>query len=545
MVWGINLKTNKEPRHRSIFWTLILQYGLFTLAVLGSAIGINRTIDSIANRTMPSMDLAADQKISDTISKGSWDSVNIERLAGSNSWFMILDNTQVLYRSSQTPSDLTFSANDILCIPDSTWSAYSVSYTDDSGRNVREYTCFRYNMNENVTDYSVQESGIFQINTADNTLIYANTATPGNLTKFTDTQLNYLEGFYGSYQMLRLPITLSDGTAVTAIVGRTGIDPHAMNAAAIYRLSTPVTILVYIIIMVLFVWFLYRWFRKPMRMISNAMQDIANGSLGTTISYDGPAELETVTESFNTMSKRLQEAENQRSRAEKQQTKLITDISHDLKTPITVIQGYAKAINDGVVPQDQIPQYLHTIYLKSNNLADLINTFHTYSKMSHPDFHLNLQIENLSEVTREYFAAKYEELNISGFELEADVPDSPIFVNLDVLNFNRVLENIIANALRYNPRGTKILVHLEEGKDHHAILTLADSGTGIPEEKANHIFDPFYTGDASRGTHGSGLGLSIAKTIVEMHQGTIQLLPAQGEWKTIFQITLPIANTQR
>lgn len=537
------MKTNKKQRHRSIFWTLILQYGLFTVIVLAASAGINRTIDSLANRSMPSMDLAADQKIRNTISNGNWDSVNIERLAGTGSWFTVLDGTEILYRSKNMPTGLTFSSDDIACIPDSSWSAYSVSYTDDSGRNIREYTNFRYTTNDDSTDYSVEESGIFQIDTATNTVVYANTATPGNLTTYTDTQLDYIEGIHDSYQMLRLPITLSDGTSLTAIVGRTGIDPQAMNAASIYRLSLPMTIAGYIMIMVLFVWFLYRWFRKPMRMISNAMQDISNGSLGTTISYDGPAELETVAESFNTMSRRLEEAEDQRNRAEEQQTKLITDISHDLKTPITVIQGYAKAINDGVVPQDQIPQYLHTIYLKSNNLADLINTFHTYSKLSHPDFHLDLRKENLSEVTREYFAAKYEELNISGFELEADLPETPVYVNLDVLNFNRVLENILSNALRYNPKGTKILVHLKNDEEHHqAILTLADSGIGIPPEMAKHIFDPFYTGDASRGTHGSGLGLSIARSIVEMHRGTIELLPRDGEWKTIFRITLPIID---
>ena len=536
------MKTNKKPRYRSIFWTLILQYGLFTLIVLAAAAGINRTIDSLANRSMPSLDLDADQKISDAISQGSWDSVNIERLAGSGSWFTVLDGTEILYQSTNMPGNLSFSADDIACIPDSSWSAYSVTYTDDSGREIREYTNFRYTMNDSGSDYSVQESGIFQIDTSNNSVIYANTATPGNLTTFTDTQLNYIEGIFENYQMLRLPITLSDGTSLTAIVGRTGIDPQGSRAASIYRLSTPMTIAGYIVIMVLFVWFLYRWFRKPMRMISSAMQDIANGSLGTTISYDGPAELETVAESFNTMSKRLEEAEDQRNKAEEQQTKLITDISHDLKTPITVIQGYAKAINDGVVPQDQIPQYLHTIYLKSNNLVDLINTFHTYSKLSHPDFHMDLRKENLTEITREYFAAKYEEMNISGFELEADLPEEAVYVNLDRLNFNRVLDNILSNALRYNPRGTKILVHLEENAENHqAILTLADSGIGIPGEMAKHIFDPFYTGDASRGTHGSGLGLSIAKTIVEMHQGTIELVPQDGKWKTVFRITLPEA----
>ena len=123
------------------------------------------------------MDLAADQKIRNTISNGNWDSVNIERLAGTGSWFTVLDGPEILYRSKNMPADLSFSFDDIACIPDSSWSAYSVSYTDDSGRNIREYTNFRYTTNDDGTDYSVEESGIFQIDTATNTVVYANTDT--------------------------------------------------------------------------------------------------------------------------------------------------------------------------------------------------------------------------------------------------------------------------------------------------------------------------------------------------------------------------------
>ena len=243
------------------------------------------------------------------------------------------------------------------------------------------------------------------------------------------------------------------------------------------------------------------------------------------------------------MSARLYEAEQQQKKAEAEKQKMLADISHDLKTPITVIQGYAEAVNDGLVPEEEKKRYLRTICQKAAALTGLIEAFHTYSKLEHPEFRLNTSWQDLCEVLREQLAAKYDEVELAGFSLEAEIPETPLYAQLDVLQFQRAIENVLVNSLRHNVPGTRLLAVLtppvKEGS--FAQILLADSGCGIPAEIAPHIFEPFAIGDDARSSgHGSGLGLAISKKIMEAHGGTITLLPAQGEWKTRFLLCVPV-----
>lgn len=207
-----------------------------------------------------------------------------------------------------------------------------------------------------------------------------------------------------------------------------------------------------------------------------------------------------------------------------------------------MIQGYAKAICDGLIPPEKQPDYLDTIYQKSNRLTGLIDTFHEYSKLEHPQFTLQTRQLDLCEVLREYLASKYNELELGGFVPEIEIPEQPIWCMLDKTAFLRVLENIAANAVRHNPTGTTLFFELES-RDGQAILTLADNGVGIPPEIAERIFEPFVVGDESRSTRqGSGLGLAISHKIVTAHKGSIRLVqPPRPGCSTQFQITLPLA----
>ena len=207
-----------------------------------------------------------------------------------------------------------------------------------------------------------------------------------------------------------------------------------------------------------------------------------------------------------------------------------------------MIQGYAKAICDGLIPPEKLPDYLDTIYQKSNRLTGLIDTFHEYSKLEHPQFTLQTKRLDLCEVLREYLASKYNELELGGFVPEIEIPDEAIWCMLDKTAFLRVLENIVSNAIKHNPSGTALFFQLQ-CRNGQAVLTLADNGVGIPPELADRIFDPFVVGDESRNTRqGSGLGLAISHKIVTAHGGTIQLVqPPQPGYSTQFQVTLPLA----
>ena len=219
---------------------------------------------------------------------------------------------------------------------------------------------------------------------------------------------------------------------------------------------------------------------------------------------------------------------------------MLTDISHDLKTPITVISGYANAIRDGKVPQEELPQYLQTIGNKADVLTELINSFHEYSKTQHPDFRLTTKKTDLCEFLREYLADKFNEIDLAGFSLEVDIPEQPMYYLLDGFQMRRALDNILANSLKHNRLGTRIWVAVEPSETG-VILRVADNGDGIPEHLRKDVFTPFAVGDVSRSKGGSGLGLSISQKIIQAHGWSILLEEERmHSGGTVFEILLPL-----
>ena len=298
----------------------------------------------------------------------------------------------------------------------------------------------------------------------------------------------------------------------------------------------------YILVLLAMALWLSRKVCGPLKRLERGFTELAQQNDPEPIHCRGPREFEQICSAFNQLSAQLAESERQRKALEDNRQKLLADISHDLKTPITVIQGYAKAICDGLIPPEKVPEYLDTIYQKSNRLTGLIDTFHEYSKLEHPQFTLQTKRLDLCKVLREYLASKYNELELGGFLPEIEIPDESIWCMLDKTTFLRVLENIVSNAVKHNPAGTALFFELQR-QDGHAVLTLADNGVGIPSEIAGQIFDPFVVGDESRNTRqGSGLGLAISHKIVSAHGGTIQLVqpPPPGR-STQFRLTLPLA----
>ena len=298
----------------------------------------------------------------------------------------------------------------------------------------------------------------------------------------------------------------------------------------------------YILVLLAMALWLSRKVCGPLKRLERGFTELAQQNDPEPIHCRGPREFEQICSAFNQLSAQLAESERQRKALEDNRQKLLADISHDLKTPITVIQGYAKAICDGLIPPEKVPEYLDTIYQKSNRLTGLIDTFHEYSKLEHPQFTLQTKRLDLCEVLREYLASKYNELELGGFVPEIEIPDESIWCMLDKTAFLRVLENIVSNTVKHNPAGTALFFELQR-QDGHAVLTLADNGVGIPSEIAGQIFDSFVVGDESRNTRqGSGLGLAISHKIVSAHGGTIQLVqpPPPGR-STQFRLTLPMA----
>lgn len=219
-----------------------------------------------------------------------------------------------------------------------------------------------------------------------------------------------------------------------------------------------------------------------------------------------------------------QENEEMRKVYEKKRNLMLSDIAHDLRTPITTIAGYSKALNDGMVTsEEKKSEYLQAIENKSVRMSDLINLLFEYVRLDSENYGLRREKCDLSELLREIAAGLYSDIEEKGMEFEILIPEEVHMISVDRVQFSRVVVNLIHNAMKHNKAGTTITLEMRVKKDKTQIM-VSDDGGLIPTFLAEQIFEPFSMGDASRTTkNGSGLGLSIAKKIVEMHGWTLEL----------------------
>lgn len=231
----------------------------------------------------------------------------------------------------------------------------------------------------------------------------------------------------------------------------------------------------------------------------------------------------------------MEEEKAQQIVYERERNLLLSDIAHDIKTPITTLCSYSKALSDGFVQGDRRQEYLDTIYRKSMRMNELITLLFEYVKMDSSGFELHREDCDLGEALRECIAALYTDFEEHGIALQVEIPETPVPYSADKLQMTRAVINLLTNAVRYGKEGGKTLVQLEE-----YTITVADDGEEIDDELSKHIFEPFSRGDKARSTKGgSGLGLSIASKIVQMHGGELKLNRNFGRGYTkAFQIIL-------
>ena len=234
-----------------------------------------------------------------------------------------------------------------------------------------------------------------------------------------------------------------------------------------------------------------------------------------------------------------QQEEDLRLKYERARNLMLSDIAHDLRTPITTIAGYSKALNDGLVKSDEKrKEYLDAIENKAEHMSDLITLLFEYVRLDSDNFSLKKTKVDIAELLRENAALLYADVEEKGMEFEIDIPEEAYEIELDKLQFSRVITNLINNALKHNEAGTEITLKMEK-KENEIQISVSDNGTAIPPMIAEHIFEPFVVADASRESKGgSGLGLSIAKKIVEMHGWSMELNQYYEEYKKSFVIKI-------
>ena len=357
-------------------------------------------------------------------------------------------------------------------------------------------------------------------------------------TVYTPEEYAYLTGsrFADSY-LYRAQ--LADGRTLLlreGIPSETAYQQAFRRSGRVWLLFVPL----YLAVAGLFIWHLRRRIARPLQTLNTALEAQAAGRNVRAGDCGGPWEIRRIGESLDRYADLLAASEAERRRLDEGRQKLIADISHDIKTPVTVISGTIDAICDGKVPPEEQERYLRMIQRKAASLAELAGAFHEYSKVEHPRFVLHPRRVDLCEFLRAFLAARYDEIDLADFSLEPDIPETPAWCQVDELQLSRALDNLLANALRYNRLGTALYVELETGPKA-ATIRIADNGDGIPPERRSRIFEPFVTGSDSRTGSGSGLGLSITRRIVEKHGGTIALNPRPAPGRsTEFVLTLPL-----
>lgn len=270
----------------------------------------------------------------------------------------------------------------------------------------------------------------------------------------------------------------------------------------------------------------FRSFAMPFGDLVEASSRVADGDYSARVRERGPREVRSLARAFNSMAERLH-ASDQTRRA------MLADVTHELRTPLTVIQGNLEGLIDGVYPRDDA--HLTPILEETRVLSRLIDDLRTLALAESGALKLQKEPTDLATLTSETVASFRAQADAAGIELRAEVAAEMPAIELDPARIREVLENLIANALHYTPRGGTICVRCAI-EDRRAVVSVSDSGAGIPPDELPHIFERFYKSRDSRGT---GLGLAIAKNLVAAHGGEISAQSEPGAGTRI-QFSLPI-----
>jgi signal transduction histidine kinase len=288
--------------------------------------------------------------------------------------------------------------------------------------------------------------------------------------------------------------------------------------------------------LILMLW-IYRSILKPLNVLRIGMSQIKDGDLDYSVQSDTEDEIGQLCEDFEEMRIRLKELIDNRLKYEEDIKELISNISHDLKTPLTAIQGYAEGLIDGVAdsPKKQ-EKYIQTILSKANDMAILVDELSFYTKID-----CNTIPYSFKEIDiREYFDDCIEEI---GLDLEMKNVEVQYYNELsqntkvvaDAEQIKRVINNILGNAVKYLDKPKGILQLRLHDIGAYVQVEIEDNGVGIPKSDIPYIFDRFYRADASRNSKkgGSGLGLAISRKIIEDHAGKIWAVSELGVGTTI------------
>jgi signal transduction histidine kinase len=279
--------------------------------------------------------------------------------------------------------------------------------------------------------------------------------------------------------------------------------------------------------------FISRHISKPVHELTTAARQLGEGDFSYRVHYTDKGEIGELASTFNSMAESLERAEQLRKN-------MVTDVAHELRTPLSNIRGQIEAINDGLVKPDEAT--LSSIHEEAMILSRLVNDLQELTLAEAGKLRLTLQDEDIRLLIEKTAASAHTAATAQEITLNIDLPEHLPPCRIDAQRINQVLHNLIDNAIAYTPRGGTITIAARR-IDQQVEISVSDTGKGIPEKDLPNIFERFYRVDRSRtrATGGSGLGLTISKGLVEAHGGKIEVESTKDKGST-FRFTIPMSQ---
>ena len=242
--------------------------------------------------------------------------------------------------------------------------------------------------------------------------------------------------------------------------------------------------------------------------------------------------------SYNTMLDELEQAKAENDKLEAQSHRLIANLSHYLKSPMTNLKGYAELLEQEQLSPEEEKLYISPIHSNISTLNSMVELLSEQVKFQYNDYPLQLERRDMNDFLREVCANYYTIFEKQGFQMEIQIDEEAFYLNFDALNMRRVYANLLENILSHNTAPTQVQICTQLLPIYYQVQ-IKDNGAGIAAEDQDKIFEPFYQGDVSRTKQHSGLGLFVVKQILEKHGAAISL-ESEPAYRTVFTIRFPL-----
>lgn len=370
-----------------------------------------------------------------------------------------------------------------------------------------------------------------------NLVILAGNLFPGK-TSLTELEFGLIRGMVDNRMYVeKYEYATIDGEARTLVLAVPAMSAAAYNQA-IQTANLPwlLAIPIVLALTVAAVLLLISTVRRSVRPLDEAIEARRSGNACSGDRDGLPSELRPTFDNFMVLMDELDAAQVEKQR-------VIADVSHDLKTPISVIGGYAQALTDGTIPPESRDKYLKIIHDRAMAAADMIDSLFSYAKTEHPDYRPQLVLDDICELTRKAVIACSPAVEQAECVIEADIAEERCLVNIDAQLYGRLVSNLIENAFKHNPAGTRILVKCYRNGDH-ALVSVLDDGNGVSDDIRARAFDAFITENEGRSPgKGTGLGLFVVRRCAELNGATVGFASsAPSPYVTEVDVRIPLVR---